>query len=433
MFTPSMKHRFAFLTALCVSVAGTAVAELPHLSKQATIAALWRVDEEGNEERFVGSGVLIDGGGAILTARHVVFDEKYVRSETLKVSLGSKVGQKYKIYAEPECAPNKNSDVCVIWVSGDAVQREGISSDDILDVSCYRPPKGNWEILVAGFTGFEGAPVLQRTGETEPGFAVPRLQLLSTDIQLIPGMSGGPIIDKFYNVIGVVYGADEASRNLGLFTPLFRVKNLLINIVDDCSTEPREISDLIPVQFFPNPRLMDFRTIKSPSKHDDVVTEEAPMVISVETISYANVQEPGPKARVSNEKLVLRVGAEQYRFAEFQRVNIGTNGEGWLGREGDPVAVTVDDGDAIGHTTQFKPLDGTTWREFKSWVQDGQSISAELIAEVSWKLQGEERRSKISVLCDPSVEEESTARNSLVNFESKGKLANRLTIYCRGG
>ncbi len=410
-------------------LATTAYSDMPHLSDTKSIAAVYLVDPEDAKSRFIGSGVFIGskGDGAVLTAKHVANYKDRVESHVLQVTFGSMEGQRYEVFSQ-DCS--EIVDICVLFISGAAMTNENLVP---AKVSCYRPPKDRWEILAAGFTGFRGAPVLQRAGTTSIGFAVPGQHLLATEVQLIPGMSGGPIFDKFYRVIGVVYGADEASRNLGLFTPTLRAKSEINGVTANCDTEPKELADLLPVRFFPNPRLMDFRTITSPQKEPAEVWEQAPMVVSVETISYANIQEPGPKARVSNESLILKIGERRYRFAEFQRVNIGSNGKGWLGRVSNPIAVTVDDGDAVGHTTQFKPIDSITWKEFKELVSEGQPIRAELTAILSWKLQDEVQQSEISVSCDPTIEEENDAREKLLDYEAKhGKSASRLTIFCRG-
>ena len=411
-----------------------AFADIAPLSSIKSIAAIFYKADSVSKPNFIGTGILINTNGQVLTAKHVL--ENAPSGADLLLSLGTKSGPHHAVL-DTNCASNK-VDICLLHIASDIAKSEGIEADELYRPSCYAPPTTNWKMLVAGYTGFPGAPVLQRTGSTSVGFAVPQFKLYATEVQLIPGMSGGPVFDRFYKIIGVIHGADEASRNLGLFTPLFTAKSLIGNTGIDCPVEPDELSDLIPVRFSPKPRLIDFRTLLSPNENSKSDIESAPTVVSVESLSYSNIQDPGPKARISTEKLILEINDKTFEFQEFQRVNIGTDSEDWLLRVGDPKGVTIDQGVVVAHSTMFKPKDGSfSWARFKQFIRSGATIKGSLSTTVSWKFQSETRESEITVECDPSPREEDIARSALVDFEDNNdsedgdKSASRLQIFCR--
>ncbi|TLP60433.1 trypsin-like peptidase domain-containing protein [Parasedimentitalea maritima] len=409
-------------------------ADVPRLETNRTIVGLWALDPDNGNRRFLGSGVLFSDQGYALTARHVV--EGKVVSEKLQVSLETKNPPYINILAT-ECAQNLSVDICLVQISPDYLTAQKLNS--FFNVNCYKPDDDGQEVLGVGFIGGLSGPVIDVDGKSEHGFIMPAKNLFASSMQLVPGMSGGPVFDRFQNVIGVIHGSDAASQSLGLFTPMFKARNLIQNTGVDCPVnrpivvDPEEAGQLVPVEYFPAPRLLDVRTIQSPKDSPLSQWYDSTAVVSIELLSYRNVIEPGPKASVAGETMVLGLGEREIHFSEFQRVDISSNGEGWLGRTGPASAVTIDDGNAAGHTTQFKPVEPFTWKEFVEAIKREEEVSVTVTTDVSWRDGEVPKRSKISTTCDPTLAEESVARKAVRKFEQEwGRPVARIMIHCRG-
>ncbi len=153
-----------------------------------------QTDEEGSpiDEYGVGSGVIINDSGDILTAYHVVADK--IDIEVFFID-GSQSRAEI-IYAEPEMdiavlKPEQPPEVIVPAVLGGNVQ----VGDEAYAVG---NPLGLAASMSAGvISGFDRSIPIEETGQRLEG-------LIQFDTAVNPGNSGGPLLNRNGQVIGIV-------------------------------------------------------------------------------------------------------------------------------------------------------------------------------------------------------------------------------------
>jgi serine protease Do len=145
----------------------------------------------------VGSGIIIDDQGHILTNNHVI-----AGAQQLQVSLPD--GRSFTaklIGADPQ------TDLAVIQISGNSLPVASIGNSSKLLV-------GDWVVAIGNALALEGGPtvtagVVSALGRTvqEPGSdnsPGPFLfDVIQTDASINPGNSGGPLIDEQNQVVGI--------------------------------------------------------------------------------------------------------------------------------------------------------------------------------------------------------------------------------------
>lgn len=140
----------------------------------------------------LGSGMVIDGAGDILTAAHVVAD---AQSVTVTFTDGLKRGAKV-------VGVDDSSDVAVLRVSPAGLDLHPVSlgSDRSLavgdPVGVIGDPLGFDRSLSTGVVS-----ALDRTIEAPDGFTI--AHAIQTDAALNPGNSGGPVLNSHGQVIGI--------------------------------------------------------------------------------------------------------------------------------------------------------------------------------------------------------------------------------------
>lgn len=153
-----------------------------------------QTDEEGSpiDEYVVGSGVIINDSGDILTAYHVVADK--IDIEVFFID-GSQSRAEI-ISAEPEMdiavlQPEQPPEVIVPAVLGGNVQ----VGDEAYAVG---NPLGLAASMSAGvISGFDRSIPIEETGQRLEG-------LIQFDTAVNPGNSGGPLLNRYGQVIGIV-------------------------------------------------------------------------------------------------------------------------------------------------------------------------------------------------------------------------------------
>jgi S1-C subfamily serine protease len=172
---------------------------------------------EGNEERAggsgVGSGVIVNDDGAILTAHHVVDGARRI---TVVFADGTEAGAAISEVFPTDLAilrPNRSPEIIVPAVLGGAGPRVG---DDAFAVG---NPLGLAASLSAGvISGLNRTSTLQ-PGDRQLG------GLIQFDAAVNPGSSGGPLLNRNGQVIGIVTAlanpANERSfTGIGFAVPL---------------------------------------------------------------------------------------------------------------------------------------------------------------------------------------------------------------------
>jgi serine protease Do/serine protease DegQ len=161
----------------------------------------------GERERAgVGSGVIIDAQGHILTNLHVIkgADEITVRFHNKKEVMGKIVGT------------DPRTDLAVIRIPpGDGVIAARLGDSDRIEV-------GEWAIAIGSPFGLEQTVtvgVVSAMGRSEVGI-VPNENFIQTDASINPGNSGGPLLNARGEVIGINTAILSSGQGIGFAIPI---------------------------------------------------------------------------------------------------------------------------------------------------------------------------------------------------------------------
>ena len=158
------------------------------------------------ERAGVGSGVIIDVQGHILTNLHVIkgADEITVRLHTKKELRGKVVGTDAK------------TDLAVLRIEApDGITAAPLGDSDRLRV-------GEWAIAIGSPFGLEQTVtvgVVSATGRSEVGI-VPYENFVQTDASINPGNSGGPLLNFRGEVIGINAAIVSTGQGIGFAIPI---------------------------------------------------------------------------------------------------------------------------------------------------------------------------------------------------------------------
>jgi Do/DeqQ family serine protease len=153
----------------------------------------------------VGSGVIIDPQGHILTNLHVIrgADEIMVRLYPKREIRGKIVG------TDPK------TDLAVIKIAPEGIVAAPLGDSDKLNV-------GEWAIAIGSPFGLEQTVtvgVVSATGRSEVGI-VPYENFVQTDASINPGNSGGPLLNFRGEVIGINTAIVSTGQGIGFAIPI---------------------------------------------------------------------------------------------------------------------------------------------------------------------------------------------------------------------
>jgi serine protease Do len=157
------------------------------------------------ERAGVGSGVIIDGQGHILTNFHVIkgADEIMVRLHPRREVRGKVVGT------------DTRTDLAVIRIPAEGITAAPLGDSDKLQV-------GEWAIAIGSPFGLEQTVtvgVISATGRSEVGI-VPYENFIQTDASINPGNSGGPLLNFRGEVIGINTAIVSTGQGIGFAIPI---------------------------------------------------------------------------------------------------------------------------------------------------------------------------------------------------------------------
>ncbi len=166
----------------------------------------------------LGSGVIIDKRGYVMTNFHVVkgADEIIVRLSSKREYRGRVVGSDSK------------TDLAVVRFEPDSeltVARLGNS--DALKV-------GEWAIAIGNPFGLDQTVtvgVISATGRADVGIATYE-NFIQTDASINPGNSGGPLVNLRGEVVGINTAIVAAGQGIGFAIPVNMVKRVVAQLVD---------------------------------------------------------------------------------------------------------------------------------------------------------------------------------------------------------
>jgi Do/DeqQ family serine protease len=173
---------------------------------------------ETESQVSLGSGVIIDRRGYILTNTHVVrgANRIIVRLSTREELRATVVGR------------DSQTDLAVIQVQRDRdLPEASLGDSDLLRV-------GEWALAIGNPFGLNHTVtvgVISATGRAEPasaGYA----HLIQTDASINPGNSGGPLLNVKGEVIGINTPIATPGRGIGFASPINLAKRVARDIIE---------------------------------------------------------------------------------------------------------------------------------------------------------------------------------------------------------
>jgi serine protease Do len=171
-------------------------------------------------ESGVGSGIIFDAGGWILTNRHVVRTSNGQTASQLTVEL--KDGRQFtgKVYGIDTL-----TDLAIVRIDATDLPTASLGSSNDLKVGelaiAIGSPLGTYtNSVTSGIISATGRSVVVETGT--------RLNdLIQTDAAINPGNSGGPLLDAAGNVIGINTAVAQGSNGIGFAIPVDIAKPIM--------------------------------------------------------------------------------------------------------------------------------------------------------------------------------------------------------------
>ncbi len=167
------------------------------------------------QQTSLGSGVIIDKSGLILTNNHVIKD-----ADEITVKFANKQEAKGKVVGT-----DPKTDLAVIRVSSkEDLPVATMGNSDTLHV-------GEWAIAIGNPFGLDHTltvGVISATGRSEVGIAAYE-NFIQTDASINPGNSGGPLLNIRGEVIGINTAIVASGQGIGFAIPV----NMARKVTDD--------------------------------------------------------------------------------------------------------------------------------------------------------------------------------------------------------
>ncbi len=173
----------------------------------------------------VGTGVIVDKSGYILTNNHLVED-----SEDIKVKISD--GDKGKVYEGRVIGRDPATDLAVIKIEPDAPLPEAKLGDS------YKLKVGQWAIAIGDPFGLEKTVtvgVVSGLGRSRFGGLLESVRyqdFIQTDASINPGNSGGPLLNIDGEVIGINTFIQSAGSGIGFAIPINMAKEVYEQLVE---------------------------------------------------------------------------------------------------------------------------------------------------------------------------------------------------------
>ncbi|HUI72480.1 MAG TPA: trypsin-like peptidase domain-containing protein, partial [Spirochaetia bacterium] len=200
-----------------IDVTGTSLRQVPRIGLFGEFSAV----PQGISKvptRALGSGILIDAGGAIITNNHVVEN-----AETITVHFYDGTERPARLVGS-----DRFTDIAVIKVEGTGQARVArLGNSDALRV-------GEWVVAIGSPRGLDWtvtAGIVSATHRVSIGGGAPAgiEDFIQTDTAINPGNSGGPLLNLRGEVIGMnslILSQSQGSEGLGFAIPSNLVKTI---------------------------------------------------------------------------------------------------------------------------------------------------------------------------------------------------------------
>jgi serine protease Do len=173
----------------------------------------------GTQTDGVGSGIIYDANGWILTNHHVIAGAGSIKVET-------KDGQSFEgtVYGTDTL-----TDLAIVKVQATGLPAATLGSSDVLKVGqlvvAIGSPLGTYSFSVtSGIVSGKGRSIIASDGSTISN-------LIQTDAAINPGNSGGPLADSNGNVVGINTQSADGSSGIGFAIPIDIAKPIMTQAV----------------------------------------------------------------------------------------------------------------------------------------------------------------------------------------------------------
>jgi serine protease Do len=178
----------------------------------------------------VGSGIIIDTRGHVLTNNHVID-----RSDTLRVTFGDSKQVNAKVVGK-----DKETDLAVVLAELDDIDRNGKDEIKLLPANFGNSDElkvGQIVMALGNPFGLTGGPTvtagiissLNRNVQFDNGI----LELVQTDAAINPGNSGGPLINTKGEVVAINTAKIPYGQGIGFAVPINTVKAVLTDLIEN--------------------------------------------------------------------------------------------------------------------------------------------------------------------------------------------------------
>ena len=199
----------------------------------------FQMPEQDVPSSGVGSGVVVDTNGYILTNNHVV--EKATK---LKVRFMNDPTD----YTATVVGTDKDTDLAVIHVDRKGLPFAKIGNSDALQV-------GDWAVAIGSPFGFQAtvtAGIVSALARDIPGDSTSFQHFIQTDAAINPGNSGGPLLNINGDVIGIntmIASRSGGNQGIGFALPI----NTAVKVYNDIIKEGHVTRGSIGIHFDANP------------------------------------------------------------------------------------------------------------------------------------------------------------------------------------
>jgi len=168
-------------------------------------------------EKSLGSGIIINSDGYIVTNDHVVRD-----AESIQVKLSNE-----KVYNGKVVGGDSKTDIAVIKINaGEPLPAAVLGDSEKLQV-------GQWAIAIGNPFGLDRTVtvgVISATGRANMGIETYE-DFIQTDASINPGNSGGPLLNVYGEVIGINTAIVAAGQGIGFAIPVNMAKQVVAQLI----------------------------------------------------------------------------------------------------------------------------------------------------------------------------------------------------------
>lgn len=184
----------------------------------------WFYGMTENETSGVGSGLIVDKAGYILTNSHVIMDDDKTKL-TVLLSDGREVEGTVEWF-------DVSLDLAIVKIAADNLTAVDLGDSDTLKVGQYVAAIGN--PLGLEFQGSVTQGVVSGLDRTITAMSdnkqVTMENLIQVDAAINSGNSGGPLLDSKGQVIGINTAKTESAENMGFAIPINTAKPIIESI-----------------------------------------------------------------------------------------------------------------------------------------------------------------------------------------------------------